>query len=102
MYIKCPDMTNDKKVAFNAVINNKVFLLRFHWNEYTNSCLLDIANVNDEILYAGNHLVTSSVLFTKRKDLPQIAFVHKSGYNYEATPETMKDFVLYYEDSTEQ
>lgn len=102
MYIECPDLTNDKKVSINTAINGSVFTFVFKWNEFCDCCFLDIYDNNNDRLYCGNALTTNSSIFTKKKVLPNLVFLHKDGSSFEPTPETMKDFILHYEDSTEQ
>lgn len=101
MYIECPDLSENKKIAFQTAIKGSVFTFLFSWNDFCDCCFLDIFDNNGSRLYCGNALVLNSKIFTKKKELPDLYFFHKDMKPYEATPETMKDYIIYYEDTAE-
>ena len=94
MYLKCPDLTDNKFVSYYTNFNNESYRFTFKWNEYCNCCFLSIYD-ND-----GNEISTGIALTTNRKIinkvLPTFTFLNKDGLNLEPTAETIKDYVLAY------
>lgn len=100
-YIECPDMTSNRFVSFYSNINGNTYRLSFRWNNYCNCCILNVYDSDGEMVNGGNFLVNRTVIGNDLRALPEIEIRHKEDLNLEPTPETMKDYVLIYEDTTE-
>lgn len=99
MYIECPDLSEKRFVAFQTAISNNIFTFLFRWNEYCDCCFLTIQDYKGENIVSSVALTTNSCIFSDHRVLPQLKLSHKYGLTYEPTNETMKDYVLSYEDT---
>ena len=48
----------------------------------------------------GNALVAGTIILTDRRKIPTLYFFHKDNLSKEPVAETMKDYILYYENTT--
>ena len=96
MYLKCPDLTENKIVSFYANINNASYRFVFRWNNYCDCCYLDIFDNLGNPVNTGNALMTNSIIKNDNRVLPDFAFIHQEGLSLPPTIETIKDYVIAY------
>lgn len=101
IYIECPDLSENKFVSFYTTIRNKTFKMSFKWNEYCDCCFMSIFDSDGNEIRTGIALCTDSVIHTDKRVLPEMAFVHKDGLTLSPTANSIKDYVILYEDTTE-
>lgn len=96
MYLKCPDLSENKIVSYFTNINNNPYKFLFKWNEYCDCCFLSIYNNIGESILTGIALTVNRDIITDNRLLPSLKFVNQYGLNLEPTPETLKDYVFVY------
>ena len=99
--LECPDLSENKFVSIFTSFKNITYKLTFKWNEYCNCVFLSIYDSNGELINGGNALCNKSIIHTDRTKLPTFYFIHNQDVNLEPTPETFKEYILAYEDTTE-
>lgn len=99
--IYCPDLSENKFVSIYTNFKDSTYRLTFKWNEYCNCCLFSIYDSNGELVNGGNALTTKSIIHTDRRKVPTFYFRHEEDLSIEPTPETLKEYILAYEDTTE-
>lgn len=100
-YLECPDLGENKSVDFYATINGKMFRFAFNWNEYCGCCFLDIYDSKGVSVSTGNALCCNTVIRTDKRILPHLYIRHKDGLNLEPEISTIKDYRIYYEDTSQ-
>lgn len=100
-YIECPDLSENRQVDFFTAISNKVFHFVMKWNEYCDCCILDIYDSQANEIRTGLALQCNTKIITDKREMPPLFFAHKDGLTTEPTPETFKDYRIYYEDTAE-
>jgi cell division protein FtsI/penicillin-binding protein 2 len=70
-------------------------------NESINPSRGTIYDSNGELVNGGNALTTKSIIHTDRRKVPTLYFRHEEDLSVEPTPETLKEYILAYEDTTE-
>lgn len=100
MYIACPDLSENKFISIFVTLKNAPYRLTFKWNEYCDCCFMSIFDSEGNPLNAGNALTTKCIIESDKRLLPDLYFRHKDNFSIEPTAETLKDFVLLYEDTT--
>lgn len=100
-YIECPDLTEKKFVSIFVNINKKNFRFAFRWNSYCDCCFLNIYDENGQPVNTGNALVAKRRIRGDKRILPFFYFTHKNNLLYNPRPETLKDYILLYEDTAE-
>ncbi len=102
MYIECPDLSNNKFISIYTNFGDETYRMTFKWNEYCNCCFMSIFDSNGEEVNTGNALVAGAVILTDRRKIPTLYFLHKDNLSGEPTPETIKDYILYYENTARE
>lgn len=98
-YIECPDLTENKFVSFFTSIGKETFRLTFKWNEYCDCCFMSIYDSKGNSVKTGIGLTTKEIIYNDKRVLPDIYFRHKDNLSVEPTAETLKDYILLYEDT---
>lgn len=100
MYIECPDLSENKFVSIYVNFGEETFRITFKWNEYCNCCFMSIYDGEGNEVNTGNALVAGAIILTDQRILPTLYFLHKENLHLEPTAETIKDYILYYENSS--
>lgn len=100
MYIECPDLSENKFVSIYVNFGEETFRITFKWNEYCNCCFMSIYDGEGNEVNTGNALVAGTIILTDQRILPTLYFLHKENLHLELTAETIKDYILYYENSS--
>lgn len=99
--LECPDLTVNKYVSFFTRIKDSVFRFTFKWNEYSDCCFMSIFDADGNEINTGNALCNGCIIHNDHRILPDIRFFHKDGLTLEPTSETLNNYGLAYEDTTE-
>lgn len=102
MYIECPDLSKNKFISIYTNFGGETFRFIFRWNEYCDCCFLSIFDSEGNSIYTGDALVDRALIITDRRKIPPMKFLHKENLMVEPTAETIKDYVLYYENSSDK
>ena len=100
MYIECPDLTENKFVSIYVNFGDETYRMTFKWNEYCECCFMSIFDGEGNEVNTGNALVAGTIILTDRRKIPTLYFFHKDNLSKEPVAETMKDYILYYEDTS--
>lgn len=102
MFIQCPDLSKNKFVSMYVNFGTETIRMTFKWNSFCECCFMSMFDSNGNAVNTGNALVNRTVILTDRRKIPTMLFVHKDGLMVEPNVQTIKDFILYYEDTSEQ
>lgn len=100
MYIECPDLTENKFVSIYTNFKNETYRLTFKWNNFCGCCFLSIYDGQGNAVNTGNALVAGTIVSSDKRIMPDLYFFHKDNLRKEPTAETIKDYILYYEDTS--
>lgn len=100
-YIEMPDLSEDRLVDFYTTINGKSYHFIVKWNEYCNCAILDIYDNKGNEVKTGTALNCNTVIGGDKREMPFLVFKHKDNSTIEPTPETFKDYWIFYENTTE-
>lgn len=98
-FIECPDLSENRQVDFYASINGKSYHFIIKWNELCDCAILDIFDSKDNEIKTGSFLECNAVIKTDKRELPTLLFKHKENSTLSPTPETFKDYWIFYENT---
>lgn len=102
IYFNCPDLSENSFVSQYVSIGNKTFRFTFKWNEYCDCCFVSIYDADGNPINTGTAFTVNSYIHTDHRVLPTLFMAHSDSLAIRPTRETIKDYVIVYNDSTEQ